>query len=222
MLAPLNEDWKTLLANELNAPYFKELSEYVLQEYKENQCFPPKEKIFSALNNCAFTDVKVVILGQDPYHKPNLANGLCFSVNSGMPIPASLKNIFTELGHDLNAIPPVNGNLIHWAKQGVLLLNATLSVRVHKAGSHQKQGWEQFTDAIINCISEKKENVVFMLWGGYAKKKGEKINTQKHLILESGHPSPLSANRGHWFENKHFTKCNDYLKLHKHEPIKWV
>lgn len=222
MLAPLNEDWKTLLIDELNAPYFKELSEYVTQEYKQQQCFPPKEKIFAALNNCAFEDVKVVILGQDPYHKPHLANGLCFSVNSGMPIPASLKNIFTELGNDLNAVPPVNGNLIHWAKQGVLLLNATLSVRIHKAGSHQKQGWEQFTDAIIKCISEKKENVVFMLWGGYAKNKGEKVNDQKHLILESGHPSPLSANRGHWFENKHFSKCNSYLETHKYTPIKWV
>lgn len=222
MLSPINEDWKTLLDNELKAPYFKELSEYVIQEYQEHQCFPSKDKIFAALNNCNFKDVKVVIIGQDPYHKPHLANGLCFSVNSGMPIPASLKNIFTELSTDLNAIPPVNGNLIHWAKQGVLLLNATLSVRVHKAGSHQKKGWEQFTDAIIKCISEKKENVVFMLWGGYAKKKGEKVNTEKHLILESGHPSPLSANRGHWFGNKHFTKCNSYLKNYNREPIKWV
>ena len=222
MLAPLNDDWKVLLDDEFNASYFQKLLTYVNDEYKEHQCFPPKAKIFSALNNCPFDDVKVVIIGQDPYHKPHLANGLCFSVNSGMPIPASLKNIFTELGNDFNAIPPVNGNLIHWAKQGVLLLNATLSVRVHKAGSHQKQGWEQFTDAIIQLISDKKENVVFMLWGGYAKKKGEKVDTNKHYILESGHPSPLSANRGHWFDNKHFTKCNTYLESKNLQPIKWV
>lgn len=222
MLSPLNEDWKTLLDQELNTPYFQELLSYLNQEYKENQCFPSKDKIFAAFNNCAFNDIKVVIIGQDPYHKPHLANGLCFSVNSGMPIPASLKNIFTELSNDLNVIPPVNGNLIQWAKQGVLLLNATLSVRVHKAGSHQKQGWEQFTDTIIQMISDKKENVVFMLWGGYAKKKGEKVDSNKHYILESGHPSPLSANRGHWFENKHFTKCNTYLETNNIEPIKWV
>ena len=222
MLAPLNEDWKTLLNDELNASYFQELSEYVDTEYKNHQCFPPKNKIFAALNNCAFADVKVVIIGQDPYHKPHLANGLCFSVNSGMPVPASLKNIFTELSNDLNAIPPVNGNLIQWAKQGVLLLNATLSVRVHKAGSHQNHGWEQFTDAIIQLISEKKENVVFMLWGGYAKKKGAKVDAKKHCILESGHPSPLSANRGYWFENKHFTKCNTYLKEQNKEVINWI
>ena len=222
MLSPLNEDWKDLLVNELEASYFKELSEFVEAEYASNQCFPRKNKIFAALNNCPFNDVKVVIIGQDPYHKPNLANGLCFSVNSGMPIPASLKNIFTELGTDLNAIPPVNGNLINWAKQGVLMLNATLSVRVHKAGSHQKKGWEQFTDAIIESISEKKENVVFMLWGGYAKKKGEKINTEKHCVLETGHPSPLSANRGYWFGNKHFTKCNEYLKSKNKDVIEWI
>lgn len=222
MLAPLATDWKELLKEELSAPYFKNLSHFIEEEYSNNQCFPSKEKIFAALNNCAFEDVKVVIIGQDPYHKPNLANGLCFSVNSGMPAPASLKNIFTELGNDLNVIPPVNGNLFHWAKQGVLLLNATLSVRVHKAGSHQKEGWEQFTDAIIECISKKEKHVVFMLWGGYAKKKGAKINNTKHTVLESGHPSPLSANRGYWFGNKHFTKCNTHLETHNQSPIQWV
>ena len=222
MLSPLNEDWSEVLKPELEAPYFKELSEYVEEEYKSNQCFPQKNKIFAALNNCSFDNVKVVIIGQDPYHKPHLANGLCFSVNSGMPIPASLKNIFTELGTDFNAIPPVNGNLISWAKQGVLLLNATLSVRVHKAGSHQKKGWEQFTDAIIEKISDKKENIVFMLWGGYAKNKGEKIDRSKHCVLETGHPSPLSANRGYWFGNKHFSKCNSYLEEKNKQKIDWV
>ncbi|WP_010521695.1 uracil-DNA glycosylase [Aquimarina agarivorans] len=222
MLAPLNPEWTSILKNEMEQPYFKDLSAFVEEQYKKHQCFPPKERIFAALNNCSFDDIKVVIIGQDPYHKPHLANGLCFSVNSGMPIPASLQNIYKEIQEDLGVQTPSHGNLIQWAKQGVLLLNATLTVQVHKAGSHQKKGWEQFTDAIINIISTKKEGVVFMLWGGYAKKKGAKVASEKHLILQSGHPSPLSANRGLWFGNKHFSQCNTYLKTRKKSKIDWV
>ena len=164
----------------------------------------------------------MVILGQDPYPAPNVANGLCFSVNSEKPIPASLKNIYTEIATSLNTIPPVYGDLTSWASQGVLLLNSILTVRANEPGSHKKQGWEQFTDAIIKNISEKRKNVVFMLWGGYAKKKGAKINAQKHYVLESGHPSPLSANRGFWFGNNHFNLCNNYLEKNELLPIKWV
>lgn len=222
MIAPLTNDWKALLEEEMNQSYFKDLTDYVTTEYLNFQCFPENKKIFNALNQCSFKDTKVVILGQDPYHKPHLANGLCFSVNPGMAIPASLANIYKEMESDLQLNPPKHGNLTYWAKQGVLLLNATLSVRVHKAGSHQKKGWEQFTDHIIELISTKKENVVFMLWGGYAKAKGTKVNRSKHLVLESGHPSPLSANRGHWFGNKHFTKCNEYLSKNNDNPIKWT
>lgn len=222
MIAPLNTDWATLLAEEMQKPYYQNLTGFVNTEYQSHQCFPAKNKIFNALNHCSFKDTKVVILGQDPYHKPHLANGLCFSVNPAMAIPASLANIYKEIETDLQQKPPTHGNLTQWAKQGVLLLNATLSVRVHKAGSHQKQGWEQFTDTIIELISNQKENVVFMLWGGYAKAKGAKINKVKHLVLESGHPSPLSANRGHWFGNQHFSKCNNYLIKNSITPITWV
>lgn len=222
MIAPLNTDWATLLAEEMQKPYYQNLTGFVNTEYQSHQCFPAKNKIFNALNHCSFKDTKVVILGQDPYHKPHLANGLCFSVNPAMAIPASLANIYKEIETDLQQMPPTHGNLTQWAKQGVLLLNATLSVRVHKAGSHQKQGWEQFTDTIIELISNQKENVVFMLWGGYAKAKGAKINKVKHLVLESGHPSPLSANRGHWFGNQHFSKCNNYLIKNSRTPITWV
>jgi len=222
MIAPLNTEWANLLAPEMEKPYFKELTAFVEKEYLNHQCFPQKNKIFNALNHCSFEDLKVVILGQDPYHKPNLANGLCFSVNSGMPIPASLLNIYQEIENDLGVSTPSHGNLISWAKQGVLLLNATLSVRVHKAGSHQKKGWEQFTDHIITLISSRKQNVVFMLWGSYAKAKGTKVDISKHLVLETGHPSPLSANRGFWYGNKHFSLCNDYIKKQKKKPIDWI
>ncbi len=222
MIAPLNPDWKALLASEIEKPYFKELTRFIDEEYKNGQCFPQQNKIFNAFNLCAFKDIKVVILGQDPYHKPNLANGLCFSVNPGMAIPASLFNIYKEIENDLQVSPPTHGNLSSWAKQGVLLLNATLSVKVHKAGSHQKKGWETFTDTVIQLISAQKKNIVFMLWGGYAKAKGSKINTQNHLVLETGHPSPLSANRGFWFGNKHFSTCNTFLKKNGESVINWV
>lgn len=222
MIAPLNNDWKNLLSNEMEKDYFKELTHFIENEYTNHQCFPLKKNLFSALNNCAFEDIKVVIIGQDPYHKPNLANGLCFSVNAGMAIPASLQNIYKEIENDLQASTPNHGNLISWAKQGVLLLNATLSVRVHKAGSHQKKGWEQFTDYIIKLISSQKSNVVFMLWGSYAKAKGAQVEKSKHLVLETGHPSPLSANRGLWYGNKHFSQCNRYLEIHKKQPINWA
>ncbi len=222
MIAPLSPEWTSVLKNEFEKTYFKDLSVFVEEQYSKHQCFPPKERIFAALNNCSFNDIKVVIIGQDPYHKPHLANGLCFSVNSGMTIPASLQNIYKEIQEDLNTTTPSHGNLMHWAKQGVLLLNATLSVQVHKAGSHQKKGWEQFTDAIIDCISTQQEGIVFMLWGGYAKKKGAKVDNNKHLVLESGHPSPLSANRGLWFGNKHFSQCNEYLMATKNQEIRWT
>lgn len=222
MIAKVNNDWQEVLKDEFHSNHYKALEKFIAKEYSENECYPPQAKIFAALNNCPFNDIKVVILGQDPYPTPNVANGLCFSVSPQTPIPASLKNIYTEIGNNLNAIPPVYGDLSHWANQGVLLLNSILTVRAHEPGSHKKQGWEQFTNAVIKNISERKEHVVFMLWGSYAKKKGAKVDNQKHCILESGHPSPLSANRGFWFGNNHFNLCNEYLKKHKLSPIKWI
>lgn len=207
----LTEDWNNILQDEFDKNYFKELVSFVDQEYNEETCFPPKKEIFSAFNNCSFQDVKVVIIGQDPYHDIHQANGLCFSVADGVKHPPSLKNIFKEIETDLGIPIPESGNLERWARQGVLLLNATLTVRVHEAGSHQKKGWEELTDAVIQKVSDSKENVIFLLWGGYAKKKGKKIDSKKHTILESGHPSPLSANRGYWFGNKHFSKTNELL-----------
>lgn len=217
----LTEDWEDLLKGEFEQLYFKNLTRFVNEEYKNHQCYPPKDQIFSAFNLCAFNNLKVVIIGQDPYHGKGQANGLCFSVNDGVAHPPSLKNIFKELNTDLNIPIPKSGNLEHWAKQGVFLLNATLTVRAQQAGSHQNRGWEQLTDYVISLISEQKEHVVFLLWGGFAKKKISKINTQKHLVLTSGHPSPLSANRGHWFGNKHFSKTNNYLKTNGLKEIKW-
>jgi uracil-DNA glycosylase len=221
MKVKIAESWKNILQQEFDKPYFKELTNFVKEEYTANTCFPEGNKIFEAFNLCAFDDLKVVIIGQDPYHGVGQANGLCFSVNEGMAHPPSLINIFKEINTDLNISYPKSGNLQRWAKQGVLLLNATLTVKAHNAGSHQKKGWEQFTDAIISKISEKKENVVFLLWGGYAKKKGIKIDTNKHCVLTSGHPSPLSANRGFWFGNNHFSKTNNYLKQHGFSVVKW-
>ncbi len=213
--------WRLALASEFKQEYFKDLEKFVTEEYNSIICYPKKEEIFSAFQHCHFDDVKVVVIGQDPYHVENQANGLCFSVHNGVPFPPSLINIFKELSSDLNQPYPTNGDLSRWAKQGVLLLNSILTVRESEAGSHQKKGWENFTDAVIKSISEKKENVVFLLWGGYAKKKGRKIDKKKHYILESGHPSPLSANRGYWFENKHFSKTNDFLKSKNLKPIEW-
>jgi uracil-DNA glycosylase len=213
--------WEKVLQPEFEKPYFEQLAHFVKDEYIKNTCYPGGSKIFDAFNLCCFDDLKVVIIGQDPYHGIGQANGLCFSVSEGIAHPPSLINIFKEINTDLNRPYPKSGNLERWAKQGVLLLNATLTVRAHHAGSHQKKGWEQFTDAVISRISEQKEDVVFLLWGGFAKKKGLKIDKNKHCVLNCGHPSPLSANRGYWFGNKHFSKTNTYLKNRDLPLIKW-
>ncbi|TVZ51708.1 uracil-DNA glycosylase [Dokdonia sp. Hel_I_53] len=213
--------WKRELAEEFEKPYFKDLIEFVKEEYRSHTCFPPGKAIFSAFDHCPFDKVKVVIIGQDPYHGEGQANGLCFSVQDGISHPPSLTNIFKELHTDTGIAIPISGNLERWADQGILMLNATLTVRAHEAGSHQKKGWEQFTDAVITALSEKRENIIFLLWGGFAKKKGKKIDTTKHHILTSGHPSPLSANRGYWFGNKHFSKTNELLSQEGKEEIVW-
>lgn len=219
----LDSSWQTILAEEIQKPYFSELMNAVDEEYKNHICFPPKELIFSAFNNCSFEDTKVVIIGQDPYHGVGEANGLSFSVNDSVRIPPSLRNIFRELNDDLDSIfMPTSGNLERWAKQGVLLLNASLSVRIDTPNSHKHLKWGTFTDAVIQKISEEKENVVFMLWGSFAQKKGAKINRNKHLVLESGHPSPMSANQGKWFGNKHFSQANFYLERNNLSKIDWL
>jgi len=215
------ESWKSVLHKEFKSEYFNKLTNFVKTEYHQYRCFPKGKHVFSAFDHCAFDDLKVVIIGQDPYHGVGQANGLCFSVNDGIDKPPSLRNIFKEIETDLGKKIPDNGNLERWAKQGVLLLNATLTVRAHQAGSHQQKGWEVFTDAVIAEISLLKENVVFLLWGGYAKKKGAKINASKHCVLTSGHPSPLSANRGFWFGNKHFSKTNAFLESKRVQTIDW-
>ncbi len=221
MNVEIEETWKHYLNGEFNKSYFENLVRFVKQEYIINTCYPPGKQIFNAFNYCHFSDVKVVIIGQDPYHGIGQANGLCFSVNDGMPHPPSLVNIFKEIEDDMGIGYPKSGDLSRWAKQGVLLLNATLTVRAHQAASHQNKGWELFTDAIIQCISDHLKGVVFLLWGGFAKKKSKLINTSKHHILTSGHPSPLSANRGYWFGNKHFSKTNDILTQIGVTPINW-
>lgn len=221
MIQFIQNTWLEILKDEFEKTYFKELSNFVEEEYKTTNCFPPKEFIFSAFNHCDFYDVKVVIIGQDPYHDVGQANGLSFSVSKGIKHPPSLVNIFKELKSDLNIETPTSGDLTKWAKQGVLLLNATLTVKAHEAGSHQKKGWEKFTDMVIQKISDENENVVFMLWGGYAKKKGAKINSNKHCVLTTGHPSPLSANRGYWFGNKHFSQANLFLESMGLQSIEW-
>lgn len=215
------KNWKPILQSEFEKPYFKELEEFVQFDYAQHSCYPKKSQIFSAFNHCSFDDLKVVIIGQDPYHGVGQANGLCFSVNDGIKHPPSLVNIFKELETDLNQSIPLSGNLERWADQGVLLLNATLTVREHEAGSHQKKGWEQFTDAVIQRISEEKATIVFLLWGGFAKKKGKRIDRAKHCILESGHPSPLSANRGYWFGNKCFSRTNSFLASKNLNKVLW-
>ena len=221
MFTPIHSSWETVLSNELAKPYFEKLQTFVADEYAIHKCFPISNDIFAAFNYCHFDKVKVVIIGQDPYHGLGQANGLCFSVNDGIAFPPSLINIFKELKTDLDIPIPITGNLDRWANQGVLLLNATLTVRESEAGSHQNQGWELFTDAVIQKISEEKENIVFLLWGGFAKKKGAKIDKDKHHVLETGHPSPLSANRGLWFGNQHFSKTNQYLKTIGQKEIIW-
>jgi uracil-DNA glycosylase len=206
----IDETWKSKLNDEFNNEYFIRLAEFVREEYSVNSIFPPASLIFNAFNLCSFENTRAVIIGQDPYHGPGQAHGLCFSVRDGVAFPPSLINIFKEIELDLGYTRPVSGNLERWARQGVLLLNATLTVRAHQAGSHQKKGWEEFTDAVIRILNNEKQNTVFFLWGAYAQKKGESINRSKHLVLESVHPSPLSASRG-FFGNRHFSKCNEYL-----------
>ncbi len=217
----INNTWKPHLEAEFQKSYFVELSKLVKNEYIQNVCYPPFENIFAAFDACSWEKLKVVIIGQDPYHGKGQANGLCFSVQKGIPFPPSLINIFKEIQSDIGTAIPTDGDLFRWAEQGVLLLNATLTVRENEAGSHQKQGWETFTDAVIKIISKEKENCVFLLWGGYARGKVKLIDQQKHLVIESGHPSPLSANRGYWFGNKHFSKCNEYLNRKMQLKIKW-
>ncbi len=221
MLVKIHPSWQTVLSNEFEKPYFQQLISFVKSEYATKTCFPKGAEIFAAFDHCPFNNVKVVIIGQDPYHGFGQANGLCFSVNDGIAFPPSLINIFKEIQTDIHVSFPKSGNLERWADQGVLLLNATLTVRESEAGSHQSKGWETFTDAIIQKISDEKENVVFLLWGGFAKKKGAKIDRTKHHVLETGHPSPLSANRGLWFGNKHFSKTNSYLQSLGIETIIW-
>lgn len=212
--------WKAKLNEEFEKDYFLRLADFIKEEYKAKSIYPPGSLIFNAFNLCPFQQVKAVIIGQDPYHGPGQAHGLCFSVREGVDFPPSLINIFKEIESDFGIQRPANGNLERWAAQGVLLLNATLTVRAHQAGSHQKKGWEQFTDNVISIINSDKKNIVFFLWGAYAQKKGESIDRSKHLVLESVHPSPLSAFRG-FFGNKHFSRCNEYLKEHGVEPIDW-
>jgi len=221
MEVKIYNSWKKVLQSQFDSDYFKELSQFVKKEYETQSCYPPLEEVFAAFNAASFDQVKVIIIGQDPYHGAGQANGLCFSVVDGVSHPPSLKNIFKELHTDLNLTIPESGNLERWAKQGVLLLNTVLTVRESEAGSHVKKGWETFTDAVIKTVSQEKENVIFLLWGGFAKGKAKLIDKKKHHILTSGHPSPLSANRGYWFGNKHFSQTNDLLDKMGKEEIKW-
>lgn len=220
MNVKINDSWGKRLTDEFEKPYFERLVHFVRNEYATRRIFPPGGRIFAAFDACPFDKVKVVILGQDPYHDEGQANGLCFSVADGMPMPPSLVNIFREVSADTGAPMPATGNLDRWASQGVLLLNATLTVEAHRPGSHQRQGWEEFTDSVILKLAAERSNLVFMLWGSYAQRKGAFIDTSRHLVLKSAHPSPLSAYRG-FFGNHHFTLANDYLKAHGIEPILW-
>ncbi len=216
------ESWRSFLEEEIRKPYFRDLENLVEKEYQEHICFPPKDLIFAAFEKCNFDNLKVIIIGQDPYHGVGEANGSCFSVNDGVAIPPSLRNIFREISNDLDTImQPTSGNLEHWAAQGVLLLNATLTVRKDQPNSHKHLNWQRFTDAVIEKIASEREDLVFLLWGGFAQKKGAKIDQNKHLVLTSGHPSPLSANQGKWFGNKHFSTTNVYLQSHHKIPVVW-
>lgn len=221
MTISVHDSWHKLLLDEFKKPYFESLMAFVREEYAKKTCYPKENNVFAAFNHCHLEETKVVIIGQDPYHGPNQANGLCFSVNTGVAHPPSLVNIFKEIASDLGTAYPEDGNLEHWADQGVLLLNATLTVRASEAGSHQNKGWEAFTDTVIQRLSEEKEGLIFLLWGGFAKKKAKLINAKKHYILTSGHPSPLSANRGYWFGNKHFSKTNKILLENGRQAINW-
>lgn len=229
----IEPSWAEILKGEFDKEYFVKLTQFVKQEYTNARCYPPGGEIFNAFNLCPVDNVKVVILGQDPYHGPGQAEGLCFSVKDGIDLPPSLINIFKEVKADIGTVPELsavgaqrgkrmyNGSLRRWAEQGVLLLNATLTVREHQAGSHQKKGWETFTDAVIKAVSDHQQHCVFILWGGYARSKKPLIDSTRHLILESVHPSPLSANRGGWFGNHHFSRCNEWLQTRGCTPINW-
>lgn len=221
MNVKIEPSWHQRLQAEFEQHYFAQLADFVRHEYSTQTCYPPAKLIFNAFNLCPFDDVKVVIIGQDPYHEPGQAMGLSFSVADGVAMPPSLQNIFKEIQQDLGAPIPASGDLSRWARQGVLLLNATLTVRAHQAASHQRKGWERFTDAAIRALSAERDHLVFILWGGYARSKAPLIDRTKHLILESVHPSPLSANRGGWFGNHHFSRCNEWLKEQGKEPIEW-
>lgn len=216
----MEPSWKTRLAGEFEKDYFVKLTDFVRQEYRQATVYPSGPNIFNAFAHCPFDRVKVVIIGQDPYHEPGQAHGLCFSVQDGTPFPPSLQNIFKEITDDLGRPRPTSGNLTRWADQGVLLLNATLTVRAHRAGSHQGHGWETFTDAAIRCLNAERQHLVYMLWGAYAQKKGASIDTSRNLVLTSPHPSPLSAHRG-FFGNRHFSRANDYLVALGESPIDW-
>jgi len=220
MEVKIAESWKNILKEEFDKPYFEELVKFVKNEYSKYKVYPPGKLIFNAFDHCSFDNLKVVILGQDPYHGAGQANGLCFSVNDGIKKPPSLVNIFKEIQDDIGIPIPESGNLERWAKQGILLLNATLTVRANQPGSHQNKGWETFTDAVIKQISDKKSGIVFLLWGSYAQKKGAVIDKTKHYVLQSAHPSPFAAHRG-FFGNKHFSKANEYLIKNGKAPIQW-
>lgn len=221
MNVKIDNSWREHIGAEFEKPYFSALTDFVRHEYTTTTCYPPGSLIFNAFNLCPFDRVKVVIIGQDPYHEPGQAQGLSFSVPEGVPFPPSLQNIFKEIQLDLGKPMPPTGDLTRWAEQGVLLLNATLTVRAHQAASHQRHGWEQFTDAAIRALNAERENLVFILWGGYARSKAQLIDRSRHLVLESVHPSPLSANRGRWFGNHHFSQCNAYLREHGEQEIDW-
>ncbi len=220
MTVKIENSWKEKLQDEFEKYYFKSLTNFIHEEYSTQEIYPPAKLIFNAFDKCPFSEVKVVIIGQDPYHNIGQANGLSFSVNEGIKIPPSLVNIYKEINLDLGTSIPQSGNLERWSEQGVLLLNTTLTVRAHTPGSHQGKGWEQFTDKIIDTLSEDCNNIVFLLWGNYAQQKGKNINANKHLVLKSPHPSPLSAHRG-FFGNKHFSKSNEYLIENNKKPIEW-
>ena len=221
MNVKIDNSWREHIGAEFEKPYFSALTDFVRHEYTTTTCYPPGSLIFNAFNLCPFDRVKVVIIGQAPYHEPGQAQGLSFSVPDGVPFPPSLQNIFKEIQLDLGKPMPPTGDLTRWAELGVLLLNATLTVRAHQAASHQRHGWEQFTDAAIRALNVERENLVFILWGGYARSKAQLIDRSRHLVLESVHPSPLSANRGGWCGNHHFSQCNAYLREHGEQEIDW-
>ncbi|WP_445382135.1 uracil-DNA glycosylase [Robiginitalea sp. IMCC43444] len=214
-------EWNPLISSEFQKPYFTQLAQFVRSEYNQHTCYPKGKEIFAAFEHCSPQKAKVVIIGQDPYHGPGQANGLCFSVKQGTAHPPSLVNIFKEIEQDIGQPYPENGDLQRWAEQGVLLLNAVLTVRARQPGSHQNKGWELFTDAVIQKLSAQQKGLIFMLWGGFAKKKAALIDPERHFILRAGHPSPLSANRGYWFGNKHFSQANELLQRQGLDGIQW-